>query len=673
MSETARARLDNIFHRICHGTTVTEVWVFYPRGKPKSCRTRFSGVMVNNDKMIFMCEAQQMESVSADEMLRGAEAVKYVDAFIALWTRDGTSVMRNPAASQLLGSVEHANQTGKLLKDYFLDPAEADDVFQRMEKEGWASKEVQLKTLDGRIVWAALDVRLTQDPSTGEATILTHAKDLTERREVEIELIRAREEAEAATKAKSLFLASISHEMRTPMSAIKAGLELLRASNLDQDQLTLLNRMSESSELLITLLNDVLEWTKIGSGNYTTEIIAFDVHRAIRTVCDLLLPKAASKGIKVSCVIDKTVPVGISTDPTRLRQILFNLIGNAVKFCEKGRIDVRCDLIWLNPDDVPENGSCFSRPPAVPVCETGRQYLRIQVEDTGIGMTAAHMKNLFKSFSQADTTTTRRFGGSGLGLAISHALVALLGDAAGGRGSLSVTSNLGIGSTFTVYLPFVPTKEDCEETRLLESFDGEHDQRTLAQTTSNGVMSELVEGEEEASSNASLTHGLKQMSLSAPRKRFSHEEKIISASFALDPPVRVLLVEDNAVLQIIVGKMLRKMGHWVNVSADGLDSLSAMERGYRNEGDGDASAPYDIVLMDRSMPRMDGPTAAKRIREMPRVGAVPIVVLTADVMCESDDAFKGCAVDDICTKPIDFAKLNAKIVKLATAWRLRAP
>jgi signal transduction histidine kinase len=407
MSETSRARLDNIFQRICDGTPVCEVWVFYPRGIPKTCRTRFSGVMLSDNQMAFLCEAQHMESVSADEMLRGAEAVKYVDALIALWKRNGTSLMRNPAATRLLGSVHHANQNNILLQDYFLDPAEATAIFDKMEKEGWASKEIQLKTQDAGVVWLALDVRLTQDPSTGEATILTHAKDLTERREVEIELIRAREEAEAATKAKGEFLAIISHEIRTPLNSICGMTTLLldTEQTLSPDQRKSLSLIRTSGDALLGILEDVLDFSRIESGKLDLHIEQFDLRMCIEDVLDLFRSQIVQRNVFVSYFVDASVARRVLSDEKRLRQCMWNLIANSMKFTPMGgRIS-----ILVNKTDMVPDGLLFT------------------IKDTGIGIAPQNQSVIFSHFAQADSGTSRKFGGSGLGLALVRRLTEIMG------------------------------------------------------------------------------------------------------------------------------------------------------------------------------------------------------------------------------------------------------
>lgn len=284
--------------------------------------------------------------------------------------------------------------------------------------------EVAVDRPDGSRVWALQTLQKTT--FEGEAAILMWRYDITERKSAEEELRTAKEQAEIAARSKSEFLATMSHEIRTPMNGVLGMLELLGLTRLDPEQTDLITTTRDSATVLLRIIDDILDLSKIEAGKLDLEEVALDPQDLIEGVADLLAPQALQKRLRLICQVDPAIPPVVIGDPGRLRQVLFNLAGNAIKFTRSGRVVLR-----TRPD-----------PDSVLPPNSGIVHLRFEVEDTGIGITEEGIGRLFQPFSQADSSTTRRFGGTGLGLAICTRLVEMMG------GRIGVRSEPGIGSVF---------------------------------------------------------------------------------------------------------------------------------------------------------------------------------------------------------------------------------
>jgi signal transduction histidine kinase/DNA-binding response OmpR family regulator len=530
------------------------------------------------------------------------------------------------------------------------------------------------------------------------AEALETERNGTERRAQQLRV--ARREAEDANAAKSAFLATMSHEIRTPMNAVVGMTGLLLDSPLTEEQREFTETVRQSGDALLTIINDVLDFSKIESGQLELEQQPFVLRDCVESSLDLVAAQAAAKGLDLVAQIEPAVPPVVDGDVTRLRQVLVNLLGNAVKFTEKGEILVSVTAEAAGPD--------------------GRPVLSFAVRDSGIGIPEDRMDRLFRSFSQVDSSTTRTHGGTGLGLAISLRLA----EAMGGR--LDVTSKLGAGSTFTLVAPFTPGREVEDRVRIapaqlpgkraLVVDDNSTNLRILrAQLEAWGMRVEgdlsPVKGLERARAattpydvvildmhmpdmdGAELARALRGLPgweqvplvlltslgdrvtvaevpdlvhLTKPVKAAALRAVVARALGStehegLSPErparvgrMRILLAEDNAVNQKVAALMLERLGQRPVVVSDGAEAVEAVRH-----------ATYDLVLMDVQMPVMDGLEATRRIRaDVPADRQPRIVAMTANAMVEDREASLAAGMDDHLAKPVradDLVEVLARV------------
>ncbi len=662
----------------------------------------------------------RLYSAAQESQRRTADIINFLPDPTLVIDRYGKVIAWNQAIEEMTG-VEAADMLGKgdyeyalpfygerrpILIDLVLLPdeeirtkyADLQRIGSILMGEVWAP---QVRHATAYLYATASALRDSRGEIVGAIEII---RDISDRKRAEEELRQAKAVAESATQAKSAFLATMSHEIRTPMNAVIGMTSLLLDTPLSPEQREFAETIRTSGDALLDIINDILDFSKIEAGRIELESVPFDVRGCVEGAVALVAGQAAAKGLELGCWIAPQVPPGIAGDETRLRQILVNLIGNAVKFTERGEVVVTV------------------------MTDAEAASLHVSVRDTGLGIPAEGMDRLFQSFSQVDASTTRKFGGTGLGLAISRRLAELMG----GRIWAESAGIPGQGSTFHLTLPAhpapVPARAELQAEaadlrgrrvlivddnatgrriltlqmeawgmhvlatgspsealtwlrqdqpfdvalldRLMPELDGlmlaaeirqlrDADALPLVMVSSLGLAEEAAQGGLFA---AFLLKPIRASHLydtlvsilareNRPVRREEPPRSEFDAEMGARLPLNILLAEDHAVNQKLALLMLQKLGYRADVAANGLEVLEALER-----------QPYDVVLMDVQMPDMDGLEATREIiRRWPSGTRPRIIAMTANALQEDREACYDAGMNDYVSKPIRVEELIAAL------------
>ncbi len=653
------------------------------------------------------------------ERVRAEEELDYLFQLsrdlLCIGSYDGHFKRVNPSCRKMLG-YEPEEMVGKSYL-HFIHPedrAASVAAYQKLAQgSGIVMVENRFRCRDGTYRWLSWNAT----PMPEQRAVYASARDITESKRISLELYRAKESADAASRAKSDFLANMSHEIRTPMNAIIGMTELVLDTPLRIDQREYLSVVVESANSLLALLNDILDFSKIEAGKMELHPAPFELREMLGDTLKALGVRAHQKGLELACHIEPEVPDQLLGDAQRLRQILINLIGNAIKFTERGEVVVRASLAERSPE---------------------RLMLHLTVEDTGIGIPPDKQKIIFDVFAQADSSMTRQYGGTGLGLSISAQLIEMMG------GRIWVQSEPGRGSIFhfTAHLDPAPEElrparrpasslrrmrvlvvdDNATNRRILHAIITNWQMRPISVESGAAALEELsraanagrpyplvlldaqmpgMDGFDlaaEIKNRPSLAGATVMMLTSAARPGdrarsrtlgvAAYLMKPIKQSDLLDtimnvlvgvkgrpaasrratqgprraaPRLRVLVAEDNPVNQEVALRLLDRLGHLTAIAANGHETVAAVQREH-----------FDLVLMDVQMPVMDGLAATGAIREWEKAagGHIPIVAMTAHAMKGDRDRCLAAGMDSYLAKPIHLQQLKRILAGLFEGRKL---
>ncbi len=672
-----------------------------PNGRP----TRIIGTVQD---ITIRRESEQALRESQAEARKLSLVASKTDNLVIIGSADGRIEWVNSAFCRVMEfTLEEVvgKDPGQLLGGPDTDSAQADLIRDEIAKGHGTNTEIIHYSKSGRKYYLHLEVQVVRDQAGNVENYIAIENDITSRVETENQLRRAKAEADFASRAKSEFLASMSHEIRTPMNGVIGMTSILMETSLTGEQRDFVNTIRTSGEALLTIINDILDFSKIESGKMELEKAPFELALCVEEALDLFAPTAAAKRLEIGYHVEQDVPPWIVGDVTRLRQIIVNLVNNALKFTPSGSISIQVRRI---PLDV-----------AVRPTPAGRMRLEISVQDTGIGIPPDRIDRLFKAFSQVDSSTTRKYGGTGLGLAICQRLCQLM------YGDIRVESTPGKGSTFTIAFMTDAAQRPAEvsapaysgmelqgtlalciednpitRARLRTLFDGlgatcvfTNDPESAVEMAATMptppaiVILDLPEFESQRALELTAEikcprlilfrlgqtpptappDGLPYATLSKPIKTVSflqaltvlgnrgagvveqarHEDRPVAEEI----PLSVLLAEDNAVNQKVALRFLERMGYNADAVGNGLEAVNAFQH-----------RDYDLVLMDLQMPEMDGLEASRRIRRtLPAERQPKIIALTANAMQGDREICLDAGMDDYISKPVKMHEIVAAI------------
>ncbi|MBF0370634.1 MAG: PAS domain S-box protein [Magnetococcales bacterium] len=649
-----------------------------------------------------------------DELRKLSYAVEQSPAIVVITDLDGTVQYVNPKFSEITGYSpdEVIGQHTRMLKSGHTSQKEYKRLWRTILDGGEWRGEFRSQRKDGALYWESASISPIRTPDGTTTHFIAVKEEITQRKEMEEELRKAKKIAEGANRAKSDFLANMSHEIRTPMNAIMGMTGLSLQTETTPKQRDYLEKINNASHSLLRILNDILDFSKIEAGRLEMESIPFRMENVLDNLGVIISLKAQEKGLEFLYRTDRRIPPVLVGDPLRLEQVLINLAGNAVKFTERGEVMIAMEL----EESLQEQA-----------------VVRFSVRDSGIGMTEAQKAHLFQSFSQADSSTTRRFGGTGLGLSISKRLVEMM------DGIIEVVTEPGKGSLFTFTARFgvqelVPQKEltpapdlrhlealvvddnaSAREilTEMLESFSFQ-----VSSVTSGDAAITLLEKKERDGtpiqlitmdwkmpgmdgltaarhirSNTTITQQPKIVLLTAfddaqarreadslaldgyLTKPVNHSQLFdalmqafgkegshsastrrsisdFSQLFQEVPNKRILLVEDNEVNQQVAMELLELVGLTVQLAVNGEEAVKMVREG-----------TFAAVLMDLQMPVMGGMEATERIRNEKIHHALPIIAMTANAMTGEKERCLNAGMNDYVSKPIDINLLFQSLLR----------
>ena len=665
----------------------------------------------------------------AEDALRNSERrlgdiINFLPDATFVINREGVVIAWNRAIEKMTG-IRAANILGKGNYEYALPfykerrPILIDLVLKpdfglkkeyesiKWQEDGTLVEDSFIQDMQGEPVYLLGSAAVLYDSEGTIYGAIASMKDITDRKKAEEDLKNARDRAESATKSKSKFLANMSHEIRTPMNAVIGMTGLLLETRLLPEQRDYLEIIRNSGSALLSVINDILDYSKIDGDKLELEVLPFNLIGCIEISMDLVAAKAAEKGLELTYFQKDGVPTMLKGDEIRLRQILINLLGNAVKFTETGEVML----------------SVSSSP-----ADDGKVELHFEVKDTGIGITQENLGKLFQFFTQVDSSTTRHYGGTGLGLAISRRLVEMMG------GNIWAESERGVGSTFHFTIRCAASGQGPALPALTSSDPNLAGKRVLIvegnQSVRNMIakivqswgmeMTALATGEEalenldravydfvildailpdvdgpllarqiraKDQSNAFivmvshmgskvqrddsvsgwLSKPLKPTQLKSLLQNLimpKNEGAMDAEGLPFSEPEKgadlaILLAEDNLINQKVALSMLKHLGYRADLAINGLDVLAALER-----------KQYDVILMDIQMPDMDGLDATRCIRKQKRLEKQPCIIAMTAYALEGDrEEFLNAGMNDYLSKPIQIEKLKLALEKCKDASR----